>query len=177
MFFFFSVFFLQFSSSLIIICGVNEMTVSKSPLANLMTVLSSKCFHYRASLILTSTVPVVIRVTTGIGQKRVRPFSDLVFLVFKRLLVTGDTCTRSFLSRPSYMHALFCLPATSKLFGYIRSWDVRLLLCMGCSVFDNKFGFTSLRSHGIALNPSFMVFSSKLNPRALNLKEISFVYV
>ena len=58
---------------------------------NLMTVLSSTCFHYRcvASLILasmTSTVPGVTRVTIGIGQRRARPFNDLVLLVLGHLL-------------------------------------------------------------------------------------------
>ena len=48
-------------NSLLIICGVNQRPVSKSVFANLTTVLSSTCFHYRcaASLILTSTVPGV----------------------------------------------------------------------------------------------------------------------
>ena len=48
------------------------------------TVLSSTYFHYRCalSLILTSTVPGVTRVTIGIEQNRVWPFNDLVLLVY-----------------------------------------------------------------------------------------------
>ena len=73
-------FILSFSNSLLIICGVNQMPVSKSMFANLITVLSSTCFHYHcaASLILTSTIPGVTRDTIGIGQKRVRSAAGVV---------------------------------------------------------------------------------------------------
>ena len=65
----------------------------------------STCFHNRcaASLILTSTVPRVTRITIGIGQKRVRSFNDLVLLVFERPLVSGGQSTWSFRNRPSLM--------------------------------------------------------------------------
>ena len=97
---------MPFSNSLLIICGVNQRPISKSIFAILKAVLSSMCFHYRcaASLILTSTVPGVTRVTIGIGQKRVRPFGDLVLLAFERPLVTGGTSTWSFRSRLSLMY-------------------------------------------------------------------------
>ena len=81
----------QKSKRLLIICVVNQRPVSKSMFVNLITVLSSTCFHYpcAASLILTSKVPGVTRVTIGIGQRRVRPFNDIVLLVCGRSLVTG----------------------------------------------------------------------------------------
>ena len=107
--------FLPFSNSLLIICGVDQRPVSKSMFANLTTVLYSTCLHYRcaASLILTSTVPGVTRVTIGIGQKRVRSLKDLVLLVFERPFVTAGPCTWSFRSRPSltqkFLQALFFL--------------------------------------------------------------------
>ena len=109
---------LPFSNSLLIICGINQMPVSKSMFASLITVLSSTCFHYHcaASLILTSTLPGVTRVTIGIGQRRVRPLNDLFLLVFERPLITGGPSTWSFRSRLSLietsLQALF-LPSVT----------------------------------------------------------------
>ena len=73
-----------------------------SMFVNLITVLSSTCFHYRCA---ASTVPGV---TIGIGQRRVRPFNDLVLLVSGRSLVTGgggggQVYTWWFRRRPSLM--------------------------------------------------------------------------
>ena len=63
----------------------------QSKFANLITIVSSTCLHYRcaASSVLTLTVPGVTRVTIGIGQKRVRSCNDQVLLVFEqsRLLI------------------------------------------------------------------------------------------
>ena len=173
----------------LIICGVNQRPISKSMFAILITVLSSTCFHYRsaASLILTLTVPGVTRVAIGIRQKRVRPFNDLVLLVFERPLVTGvgggggEASTWSFRSRPSlietFLQSLFLPSVTSKLFGYIRSCNVRLLLFICCFGFDWWRIRTYNSQDFIALNPGFMMFSSKINARNLILKEFLFVYV
>ena len=133
--------FLPFSNSLLIINGVNQRPVSKSMFANLTTVL----VFYLLSLPMCCTPNSDIDssrshpITNGIGQKRVRSFNDLVLLVFKGLFVTGGPCTWSFRSRPSltykFLQALFLPSATSELFGYNRSCDVRLLLFIG------SFGF------------------------------------
>ena len=75
--------FVPFSNSLLIIFGVNQMPVSKLMFTNLITILSSMCFHYccAASQILTSTVP-------GVGlalDKNESDHNDLVLLVFNPL--------------------------------------------------------------------------------------------
>ena len=149
-----------------------------SMFATLITGLSSTCFHYRcaALLILTSTVPGVNRVTTGIGQNWVKRFNDLVSPDFEWPLVTWGPRTLSFQSRPClmFLQALYLPSVTSKLFGYmyIRSCDVRILLFIGC------FGLSSdwQISEVVTLNPSFTMFSSKINFRDWILKEFSFVY-
>ena len=64
-------------------CCVGQRPVTKS-ISHFITVLSSMCSHYRcaASLILTTTVPEVTRVTIGIGHK----FNTLVLLFYERPL-------------------------------------------------------------------------------------------
>ena len=139
--------FLPFANSLLIICSVNQRPVSKSKLANLITVLSSTCFHYRCatSLILTSTVPRVTGVTIDIGQKRVRSFNDLVLLkilVFERPSVTGGpdylvvSKSSDFNVNVSPGISLVLPSVSSKLFGYVRSCEVMILLFIGCFGFN-----------------------------------------
>ena len=98
---------------------------------------------YRYAASLTSTVQGVARVTIGIGQKRIRPSNDLVLLVFERPLVTRGPCSPMYLvvSKSSEFvvnvsSGIIFSSAVSKLFRYIKSCDVRLLLFIGCFVFN-----------------------------------------
>ena len=78
--------FLPFSNSLLIICGVNQRPVWKLTFVNLIIVLSLPLCCITNSDIDSSRST---RVTIGIGQRQVRPFNDLVLLVFGRSTVTG----------------------------------------------------------------------------------------
>ena len=65
----------------------------------------------------------------------------------------------------------------SKLFGYIRSCGVRLLMFNGCFGVQLVTNLDSQISEVIPLNTSLTMFSSMTNVQDLTLKEFSFVYV
>ena len=85
--------FLSFYTSLLIHCVSFKVNFCK---LNSGFAHSCTCFHYRcaASLIMTATVPGVTRVTTGIGQNRVRPLNDLVLRSSDLLLLEAHVPVR-----------------------------------------------------------------------------------
>ena len=112
-----------------------------------------------------------------IGQKRVRSLNYLILLVFERPFVTGPpsfevavVSCKIFCRHNFYLlqHQNCLATSNHATLGFYFSLGV-----LGSLVTDSD----SQISEVIALNPSFTMFSIKINVRDLNLREFSFVYV
>ena len=84
---------------------------------------------------------------------------------------------KSFACNVNLSPGIILTSVTSNLFGYIRSCIVSVLHYNGCFWVQLVTYSDSQISEVIALNPSFTMFSSKINIQDLILKDILFVYV